>query len=217
MRVNGIIFDMDGTLLDSMGIWKTLGSDYLRGRGVQPEPGLDERLKTMSLRQAAVYFQENYGVAESVGEILDGVNRMIQHFYLEEVEAKPGAFEFLQRLAAEGVRMCVATATENWLAQAALKRNGLLSFFSQIFTCSDVGVGKDSPKIFKTARKALGTKKAETWVFEDALYAMKSARKAGLHIAAIADDSQKKDREAIRETADVFFRNYQEASEVFFQ
>ena len=113
--------------------------------------------------------------------------------------------------------MCVATATENWLAQAALKRNGLLSFFSQIFTCSDVGVGKDSPRIFKTARKALKTKKAETWVFEDALYAMKSARRAGLHIAAIADDSQKKDREAIRETADVFFRNYQEASEVFFQ
>lgn len=203
MRIRGAIFDVDGTLLDSMFIWDTIGEAYLRSIGYQPKENLNETFKNMSLHQAARYYQTEYGVTQSIDEIMDGVNAMLERYYRFEVPLKPGAAELLERLRQNGVKLCIATATDRHLVEAALDRCGVLSCFGEIFTCNEVGHGKDEPDIFEEALRFLGTEKAETVVFDDALYAVRTAKEAGFPVAAVYD-SHEKAQDQIRMLADVY-------------
>ena len=203
MRIRGAIFDVDGTLLDSMFIWDTIGETYLRSIGYQPKENLNETFKNMSLRQAARYYQTEYGVTLSIDQIMDGVNAMLERYYRFEVPLKPGVAELLERLRQNGVKLCIATATDRHLVEAALDRCGVLSCFGEIFTCNEVGHGKDEPDIFEEALRFLGTEKAETVVFDDALYAVRTAKEAGFPVAAVYD-SHEKAQDQIRMLADVY-------------
>ena len=203
MRIRGAIFDVDGTLLDSMFIWDTIGEAYLRSIGYQPKENLNETFKNMSLHQAARYYQTEYGVTQSIDEIMDGVNAMLERYYRFEVPLKPGVAELLERLRQDGVKLCIATATDRHLVEAALDRCGVLSCFGEIFTCNEVGHGKDEPDIFEEALRFLGTEKAETVVFDDALYAVRTAKEAGFPVAAVYD-SHEKAQDQIRMLADVY-------------
>ena len=203
MRIRGAIFDVDGTLLDSMFIWDTIGETYLRSIGYQPKENLNETFKNMSLHQAARYYQTEYGVTRSIDEIMDGVNAMLERYYRFEVPLKPGAAELLERLRQSGVRLCIATATDRHLVEAALDRCGVLSCFGEIFTCNEVGHGKDEPDIFEAALRFLGTRKEETLVFDDALYAVRTAKEAGFPVVAVYD-SHEKAQDQIRMLADVY-------------
>ena len=210
MKIKGAIFDLDGTLLDSMFIWDTIGEDYLIHRGITPEYGLNEKFKTMSIVQAATYYQSNYGLTESVEEIISGVNGMIDHFYANVVTLKSGVLSYLHRLKADGVKMCIATATDRYMAEAALKRNGIFEFFSGILTCTEVGFGKDNPMIFEKALKVLGTDKNETLIFEDALHAIETAKKSGFKVVGVFDQYSIKEQEKIKEISDYYINSFEE-------
>ncbi len=203
MRIRGAIFDVDGTLLDSMFIWDTIGETYLRSIGYQPKENLNETFKNMSLHQAARYYQTEYGVTRSIDEIMDGVNAMLERYYRFEVPLKLGVAELLERLRQDGVKLCIATATDRHLVEAALDRCGVLSCFGEIFTCNEVGHGKDEPDIFEAALRFLGTRREETLVFDDALYAVRTAKEAGFPVAAVYD-SHEKAQDQIRMLADVY-------------
>jgi len=203
MKIQGAIFDVDGTLLDSMSIWDTIGADYLRSIGYEPRENLNEVFKNMSLLQAAEYYRHEYGVTRSIEEIMDGVNAMLEHFYQYDAPLKPGAAELLERLRRKEVKLCIATATDRYLVEAALERCGVLSYFDKIFTCSEVGHGKDEPIIFEAALRFLGTEKSKTVVFDDALYAIRTAKKAGFPVAAVYDSHEKAQAE-IRALADLY-------------
>lgn len=209
MKVSGAIFDLDGTLLDSMPVWCTAGSRYLKSRGLSPAPGLDARLMRMSLRQAADCLITEYALPDSPGAVMDGVNAMIARFYREEARPKPGATGLLTALRTRGVPLCLATATDRPLVEAALRRSGLLDFFAAVFTCTEVGAGKDRPDIFEAARAFMGTPRAETWVFEDAAHAAKTARDAGFPVAAVYDPSETEPA-ALRACARVWLSSLQE-------
>ncbi|MEG2596957.1 MAG: HAD family phosphatase [Oscillospiraceae bacterium] len=187
MSIRGAIFDIDGTLFDSMFIWDTIGTEYLRSIGYEPKEKLNETFKAMSLYQAACYYKEEYGVTLSIDEIISGVNKMIEHDYHDVVQLKNGVAEFLEQLKKKDVKMCIATATDRYLIQAALKRHNIDSYFSEIFTCTSVGHGKDEPIIYHEALKHLQSKKNETIVFEDALYAIKTAKADGFITIGIFD------------------------------
>ncbi len=204
--IQGAIFDVDGTLLDSMSIWDTIGSDYLRSIGYEPRERLNEVFKNMSLLQAAEYYRREYGVTRSIGEIMDGVNAMLERFYRYEAPLKPGAAELLERLRQAGVRLCVATATDRYLVEAALERCGVLAWFDKIFTCNEVGRGKDEPTIFEAALRFLGTPKAQTVVFDDALYAVRTAKGAGFPVAAVYD-AHEPDQAELQALADVYLED----------
>ncbi len=191
MRIRGAIFDVDGTLLDSMFIWDTIGETYLRSIGYEPREKLNEVFKNMSLFQAARYYRTEYGVTLSIDEIMNGVNAMLERYYRFEVSLKPGVAELLAQLQASGVKLCIATATDRYLVEAALERCGVLSCFGAIFTCNEVGHGKDEPDIFEEALRFLGTEKAETVVFDDALYAVRTAKEAGFPVAAVYDSHER--------------------------
>lgn len=210
MKIKGAIFDLDGTLLDSMFIWDTIGEDYLRSRGIIPKENLNEVFKNMSLKEAARYYRRNYGILEDEDTIMDGVNQMIEHYYYDQVIPKEGVKEILEYLDKEGVKMCVATATDIHLAEAALKRSGLRDYFYSIFTCNGVGFGKDNPQIFETALLELGTPKENTIIFEDALYAVRTAKEAGFTVVGVYDVSEADNEEIIKKKADIFIRSFHE-------
>ena len=202
----GAVFDVDGTLLDSMSIWDTVGADYLRSIGFKPKENLNEVFKDMSLDQAARYYQTEYGVTLSVEEITEGVNALLEDFYRHRAALKLGAGELVRELSSRGVKLCVATATDRYLVEAALERCGVLSCFGRIFTCGEVGHGKNEPHIFEAALRFLGTVREETLVFDDALYAVRTAKKAGFPVAAVYD-SHEKGQAQVRALADVYLEN----------
>ena len=126
--IKGVIFDFDGTLVDSMFIWDTFGEDYLRTLGKEPKENLTETFKTFTLEQAAEYYREHYGVTLSVGEIVDGVNDMVAAIYRTKVTLKEGVLEFLRDLQSQGVKMCVATVTDRPIVDDVLCNLGIRDF-----------------------------------------------------------------------------------------
>jgi HAD superfamily hydrolase (TIGR01509 family) len=210
MKLSGAIFDLDGTLLDSMKIWDNLGHDYLISLGISPKMDLKEKLASLSLIQAAEYFNVEYHVNLSVPEIMAGINHLLEQFYCHTAPAKKNVPELIQRFHKAGVNMCVATATDKTLAKAALKRIGLLDYFKGILTCTEVGLGKDNPEIYKKALELLGTNKKETYVFEDALHAIQTAKKAGFFVVGVHDESAKTWVEEIKKISDIYIDTFKE-------
>ena len=208
--IRGAIFDLDGTVLDSMPVWNKLASTYLHSIGCTPRADVDDAVSALSLHQAARYFQTEYGISLSEQEIIDGVNALIRRFYEQEVQPKKGVEQFSNELSRRGVRMCIATATDTCLAKAALTRCGLMQYFDAIITCSQFGTGKDQPLIYREALSALGTGKAETLVFEDAPHALQTARADGFLTVAVRDDSQL-NWPALTEVADYAMCDYSNA------
>lgn len=123
--LKGAIFDFDGTLFDSMFIWNTAGETYLRSVGTEPEKDLQAVLKPMSLLQSATYIRKKYAVELTVEEIMNGINRTVEDFYYHTVQPKEGVTAFLEQLKNRGVKMCIATATDRYQVEAALKRCGI--------------------------------------------------------------------------------------------
>ena len=207
MKLNCAIFDFDGTLFDSMYIWDTASEDYLRSQGLTPKPSLREEVRPLSLYQTACYFQEVYGLSLSVAEILAGIRQTVAHFYTQEVQPKAGVKTFLAELRQAGLSLCVATATDRPLIQAALERCGMTAFFQAIFTCGEVGHGKDEPVIFRTAMEHFGGDRGSTIIFEDALHAVQTAKADGFSVAAVYDSSEER-QTALRALADCYLPDY---------
>lgn len=186
------IFDLDGTLLDSMPVWETLGERYLQAHGKKALPGMRADTALLSMRQTADYFIERYGIPGTQQSVMDEINAMAADDYLHRVPAKPYVPEYLAHLKANGVNLCLATATDRPLVEGALKRLDLLSFFDRIFTCTEFGVGKDRPDIFYAAMEFLGGVQENSMVFEDALHAIETAGAAGFRITAVYDETMEK-------------------------
>lgn len=206
--IKGAIFDLDGTLLDSMSIWDTIGGDYLRSLGIEPREDLAEIFKTFTLEQSAEYYRAHYGVTLSVAEIVNGVNGMVEDFYRNTAPLKRGVRELLEGLSRNGVKMCVATVTDGYLVEAALERLEVREYFSEIFTTAEVGCDKTIPQIYRIALAHLGTGKSETVVFEDACHALMTAKNDGFLTAAVYDRHEEKQAE-MRVAADYYITDYQ--------
>lgn len=210
MKLKGAIFDLDGTLLDSMEVWDHLAEKYLTRKGMIPAPGLREMLRAMTVAETAEYFRKEYGVPGSGETIRNEINALAESEYIDSLPLKESAGEFLHRLGENGVRMCVATATDRHLVEAAFKRLGVEKFFCGIITCHEMGCGKDRPDIFFKALSILGTAMDETVVFEDSLYAIRTAKAAGFKVAAVYDASADGSRQEIRAAADWYLNSFSE-------
>ena len=199
MGMKAAVFDVDGTLLDSMPAWDNVSLSYLQKRGLTPEPGLSDTFNRLSLEQIAVYYQTHYGIRDDVPTIVRENVAFIEQAYRERIPLKPGVKDFLFTLQRRGIPMALATASEKESVCAALQRCGVLSCFSVILTCTQVGAGKDTPLIFRRCAQELHTSPANTFVFEDSLYAARTARAAGFPVIGVYDDSAQADEDAMRQ------------------
>lgn len=212
--IRGAIFDLDGVLLDSMAVWNDLGVRYLKKRGIQPEAGLSQILFSMSMEQGADYLKAKYQLPDTPQEILNGIEQMIRDFYFYEVQPKEGVRELLQFLQDQDVKMIAATSSPREHVTKALQRNGLYDYLQQIYTTGEVGVSKHEPVIYQLAANSLGTKPEETLVFEDSLYALKTAKNAGFRAIGVYDADGETDQEGVRQTGELYltslleFRQY---------
>ena len=190
-NIKGAIFDMDGTLINSLIVWNEfwdlVGEKYGQ-KGFRPTTDDDRATRTMTLSDCCDFIHERYGFGQNGKELLDMMNELCADFYANKVEMKKGAFAFLDHLKEKGVKMIIATATAMDLVKIAYKRCGLDKYFSEILSCADIGKGKEHPDIFLLARERLGTSLEETWVFEDSATAVLTASKAGFHTVGIYDD-----------------------------
>ena len=214
MRLQSAIFDMDGTLLDSMPIWRGLGASLMRDMGIEPAPELNDKLKTLSLRDGLAYCREVYGLSQTVDQLVGMVFDKIHDFYCERVQPKPGVEKFLSLLKMEGVWMYVATATDRPLAEAALRHAGIDGYFRGMITVAEVGAGKaESAEIYERAMRRLQSNKKDTVIFEDAYHAIVTAKAAGFRVAAVYDAEEDANQEEIRRISDYYIRSFEEMFE----
>ena len=189
LDIKGAIFDIDGTLLDSMPVWERIAGDFLRSREVVPRQNLNRELLGVGGHEIPRYFKVEYGLQETEEEIQKGIYSLLEDFYHNKAALKPGVFAVLDALRNHGVRMCAATATDRWLMEPALKRCGIAMYFDRIFTCREEKTSKSSPDIYVRAASYMKTDIENTVVFEDAPYAVKSAKNAGFFVIAVYDGS----------------------------
>ena len=205
-KIKGAIFDLDGVLLDSMTIWTDLGERYLAMHGIEAEEGLAEILFSMSMEQGAEYLVTNYPLAETAAQAGDGIREMLRDFYYNEVGAKRGAEELLRGIAARGIRITAATSSPRGHVEAALERNGLLQYIPKIFTSAEVGSSKHTPEIYDAAASYMETQRGDTLVFEDSLYALKTAADAGFRAIGVFDADGESDQKGVEETGEIYLK-----------
>jgi len=209
-NIKGAIFDLDGTLIDSMWVWGDVAKRYVKSHGATPRPGFRETLRTMNTREEAQYYIDEYGVDLPVEEVMLGRDNMMLDFISNEVELKKGVLQVLDALKERGVKMCIATATERRLVEPSISRHGLSKYFERIFTCTEENTSKKYPDIYISAAEFLGTKANETLVIEDALYAMKTAKKAGFIIAGVYDKVSDDEQDEIKDVCDYYWKDMDE-------
>ena len=211
MKLNYAIFDLDGTVLDSLPIWDNLGVDMLRSQGYDPDPALGRQLKIMTMTDGAQLCKDLFQMPQSIEEIAALVEDQAKLAYNTVIGPKPGAENFLKRLKEAGIPMFIATNTRRDLVEDGLRRNGLEHYFEGILTCPEVGQGKkEGPAVYEESLRILGGTKENTVVFEDALHPIRTAKKAGFRVAAIYDSSSEGEHEEIKALSDFYFHHYDE-------
>lgn len=205
--IKGAIFDVDGTLLDTMPFWASVGSRMLIRSGLTPVEGVDEMVLFMTLEESCSFIKNAYSLKQSVEEIKADVIKEVTDYYLYEAQPKAGIPEFLEGLRARGIKMAIATASDKRLVKASLTRMGLIEYFDEIFTCSELALNKQSGEIYRHAASFLGVNASEAAVFEDILIAVRSAKEAGFLTVAIEDFESARDREEIKTIADLYIKS----------
>lgn len=197
------IFDMDGTLVDSMKYWHNLGHEFLESKGVQGNLNeVLERTKAMTMIETGALFIREFGLSGTPESVAAEINAVMEDHYKHDVELKPGVKAYLEQLRRSGVRMCVASATAEDLVRVCLTRLGVVDYFEFLLSCETVGTGKNRPDVYFAAAERLGATVENTLVCEDAWYAVRTAKQAGFHVVAIYDDNSKARWDEIRNLAD---------------
>ena len=203
-----LIFDMDGTLLDSMEFWQNLGRKYLESKGKSPEDDLEAIIESMTLQESASYFKTKYDLDEDAEAIIKQVLDFIEDKYLNEIPLKKGVKKFLEKVNSQGYKMCILTTSEKSQAVGALKRTGVLDLFDEVYTDRDFNLSKKDPQIYIKACEKMGESPSDTVVFEDALYAVESAKKTKCVVVGVYDEYSKGDWDKIISIADKTIQSF---------
>jgi len=205
------IFDLDGTLLDSMGLWDQIDIDFLGRRGITVPPDYMETISTMTFREAAAYTIKRFELPDTVDGLINEWNDMAAYAYGNTIQLKPYAKEYLLSLRERGVKLAIATALFPELCNSVLRSNGIDTLFHAICNTAQTGQGKSQPDVFLLAAKELGVPPKDCLVFEDLPAAVKSAKSAGMSVCAVYDKTSANDWEEIKKTADYAIVDFHEA------
>ncbi|WP_028506101.1 HAD family phosphatase [Ruminococcus sp. FC2018] len=206
----GVIFDLDGTLVDSHWVWSQIDIDFLGKRGFEVPADYTKAVSAMDFRQAAIYTKERFGLKESLEEIRNEWRDMAIWHYANDIEAVKGAPEFVRKLHSRGVKLALATASSRELFEPVLKRHGIFDCFDFFATTEQVERGKGYPDIYLFAAKGLGLSRKDCAVFEDIIEGVNGAKAGGFTVFARLNPLYTADREKIISAAHRCFESFTE-------
>ena len=209
MKITGAIFDFDGTLFDSMHVWKGIRYKFFDRIGIVLSEEDEIAFKGLYLRESIILAKERFNRPETYEELFSKFFEMIKEMYLADTEPKNDIIEFLEKLKAKGVKMGIATATGEPALEAVLEKFNMLHYFEAIYSTYTVGAAKTEPKVYDVVLDAIGTDKETTWIFEDALYAATTAKANGYNVVGIYDKSEP-EQEKLQNLVDMYIHNYSE-------
>ena len=206
--IEAVIFDLDGTLVDSMWMWKEIDIEYLDGYGIELPPDLQSTIEGMSFSETAVYFQNRFGIRDDVDTIKNRWNEMARDLYANRVKPKPGVVDLLKKLKEKHIPTGIATSNSRELLDTVLKALDLEKYFDEIHVSCEVERGKPAPDIFLLVASCIGADPSKCLVFEDIIPGIEAARAAGMKVCAVYDDfSAHVDREK-REMSDYYITDF---------
>ena len=200
--------DLDGTLVDSMWMWRRIDVEFLGAYGHECPPQLQRIIEGMSFSETAVYFKEHFGLPLTIEEIKAIWTRMSIDKYRYEVPAKRGAMEFLAYAREQGLRCGIATSNGREMVDAVLDSLGMRDYFQAVITACEVKAGKPEPDVYLKAAGDLGAAPAECMVFEDVPAGILAGKRAGMTVCAVDDEFSRSMEEEKRSMADYFIRDY---------
>ncbi|WP_461248195.1 HAD family hydrolase, partial [Treponema sp. R6D11] len=205
------IFDLDGTLLDSMGVWGQIDADFLAKRGIAVPPDYMDAISPMTFYETAAYTIKRFALSDSVEDLMREWNNMAAHAYGHTVQMKPHAKEYLTTLREGGAKLAIATSLSAELCDLVLRNNGIDDFFDAICRTDEAGYGKSRPDVFLLAAKKIGVSPQDCLVFEDLFEAVKSAKSASFGVCAVYDKSPENYWEQMKAIADYAITDFYDA------
>ncbi len=202
-KLGGFIFDIDGTLLDTMGTWDRLGEIILERRGIKPRDHLYRDTFHLDLEDVILYLCREYALVEDSQSLMEEAEQLLTDLY-SKPPLKPGARDLLEDLHRRDIPMVVASSTDRRFLEPGLAYHGLDRFFQKILTTPEVGKGKSEPKIFEVAMEEMNTVPEETWLIEDGLYSIETGNEMNLVTVGVEDESGRQDVSQLRKTAKIF-------------
>ena len=209
-NVKGVIFDLDGTLVDSMWIWSQIDIEYLKIKGHSLPDDLRNEITHLSFYQTAIYFKNRFNIDDSIDDILNAWHKMAFDHYANNVKLKAGVKDFLIYLKSQKIKIALATSNSLPLLEVCLKNNNIYDYFDSITITDEVAKGKDCPDIYLLAAKKLNINPKNCLVFEDILSAIKSAKAANMKVIAVKDDECLDSKEKILKYADKYIESFLE-------
>ncbi len=198
----GAIFDLDGTLLDSIPVWSEADKIFLGEHGIEYDCALAEKMKSMHFVSAAQLFIDDYGIDMSLEAVMQRISDIVGEKYMNDVPMKRGVPRLIAELKKRNVKMCAATSNKLELAKGALKRLGIFDDLMFVLTCDEVGKGKEFPDIYNECAHRMELSPDKIMVFEDALHGAECAKKAGFMVTGVFDESAGDDFRKIAGFAD---------------
>ncbi len=206
----GAIFDLDGTLFESMDVWYEIDIEFLAKRGCKASPEYAAKIVSMTFQETAKYTIEYFGLNETVQEIMQEWFEMAIDRYSNQVRLKPRAKEYLMHLREQGVKLGTATSLPKVLAEPALRNNGVYHLFDAFASTDEVARGKEFPDVYLLAAKRLEIPPGRCVVFEDILPGLRAAKAAGMRPYGVFDQSSKHHESEMEELSEVFIRDFGE-------
>lgn len=208
--IDAVLFDLDGSLVDSMWVWEAIDVEYLGRYGISLPQGLQYDIQGMSFTETAIYFKERFPIPESIEEIKAEWNRMAWDKYMYEVPLKEGVTEFLTLCGRSGIRLGIATSNSRELVENIASVHKLRDYFTCIVTGCDVVRGKPAPDIYLEAARQLEVSPRNCLVFEDIVQGIQAGKNAGMRVCAVEDAYSAGEREQKRALADYYIENYRD-------
>lgn len=209
-NTEAIIFDMDGTLADSMGIWHQIDIEYFAGFGIELPDDLQKCIEGMCFHDTAVYIQKRFNIPTTIEEMKDTWNRMALYKYGHEVKLKPGALEFIKYACTHGLKLAIATSNSRILTDELLKAQKLESYFDFVLTGCDSLKSKPDPEVYLTAAKGLKVDPSKCVVFEDIVPGIMAGKNAGMRVVAVDDEYSSYSKAEKENLADYYLLSYQD-------
>lgn len=207
-NIKAAIFDMDGTIVDSMWVWDDIDYEYLRKHGLAVPNTLKDDIAHLNFHQVALYFKNTFCLPYEPDEIEEHWNEMALEAYKTKVKLKPGVLEFLEELRRKNIKIALATSNNTLLLEACLKANNIYDFFESITLTSEVSRGKDFPDVYLLSADKLSVRPEDCIVFEDLLPAIQGAKKAGMKVIGVYDEYSKEQHNSMKAEADKFIESY---------